>query len=214
MKLFKPQILFTLLLLNISVFQAFAEDSLKLETSSTAILQGTNLSLIVDKGVEASISDVGDLFVSRVKESAYSPDGKTLLIPKGSWVTGRVVSVKAPGRISRAGKLSLELDGLTTLTGELFPLNAVLSFERGKVTEDGNLDPQTGFKDKAIEPTKKLLSNNAGQIISIATLGIPVVGTLLVGSTKALISRGDNIGLLQGETFQIELKDSSLYFKE
>ncbi len=216
MKLSKTLIFFILLIGSIFPASTKADNasSFKLESSSTAFLPGTKLNLIVETGVEASVSEIGDLFVSRVLESAYAPSQKTLLIPKGSWITGRVVFVQSPSRLSRAGKLSLELESLTTLTGENYPLNAVLSFEDGKVNQEGLLDPQTGFKSKALEPTKKLLGSNTGQIMSIATLGLPVVVTLLGGSAKAMISKGDNIGLNEGETFKIELKDSSLAVKE
>jgi hypothetical protein len=189
------------------------EATFKLESESVSVLKGTNIDLIVEKGVEATNNEVGDLFVSRVYSSAYSSDKKTLLIPKGSWVTGRVVSVQHPSRFSKAGKLSLELDALTTLTGDYLPLNATISFESGKVNQAGMLDPQTGFKDKALESTKKLLASNTGQIVSIATLGIPVVVTLIGGSAKAIISKGDSIGLLPGENFQIQLRDDSLMLK-
>lgn len=216
MKLFKLYILCFFLTGSIFSLSVQAENTspFKLESTSTSFLPGTNLTLIVEKGVEASLSNIGDLFVARVIESAYAADQKTLLIPEGSWIIGRVVSVQSPSRISRAGKLSLELESLTTLTGENYPLNAILSFENGKVNQEGILDPQTGFKDKALQPTKKLLGSNTGQIVSIATLGLPVVVTLIGGSAHALISKGDNIGLNPGETFSIELKDNSLSIKE
>lgn len=190
----------------------------KLQSSSTALLSGTTLTLVVEKGVLATTSEVGDSFTARVLDSAYTDEQneeqKSLLIPKGSWITGRVVAVQNPARLSKAGKLSLELDSLTTLTGEYFPLNATLSFETGKVNQEGILDPQTGFKIKALEPTRRLLGSNTGQIVSIATLGLPVVATLIGGSAKAIVSKGDNIGLMPGESFQIELKDSNVSIKE
>ncbi|MDX1920346.1 MAG: hypothetical protein SFU25_06380 [Candidatus Caenarcaniphilales bacterium] len=190
-----------------------ATSSFSLESKSTSVLKGTKLKLVVENGVEATKSLPGTIFVSRVIDSAYQSDTNSLLIPKGSWVTGVVTDVKQPGRFSKSGKLSLQLDYLTTLTGDLYPLNAVISFEQGKVNNEGQLDPQTGFKDKALQPTRKLLSSDTGQIVSIATLGLPVVVTLLGGSAKAMISKGDSIGLINGETFQIELKDSDLMIK-
>lgn len=224
MKLFKKRFLkaitFAFLAIMATLKPAIAEDSspFKLESSSTALLTGTTLTLVVEEGVLATTSEVGDSFVARVLDSAYT-DGqneapKNLLIPKGSWITGRVVAVQNPARLSKAGKLSLELDSLTTLTGEFFPLNATLSFETGKVNQEGMLDPQTGFKVKALEPTRRLLGSNTGQIVSIATLGLPVVATLIGGSAKAIVSKGDNIGLMPGESFQIELKDSNVSIKE
>lgn len=185
----------------------------RLESNTSTILKGANINLIVEKGVDAYSSQIGDLFISRVTEAALAEDGYTVLIPRGSWVTGRVVQVHSPGRLSKAGRVSLELDYLTTLTGDLLPLNAIISFESGKVNVEGVLDPQTGFKDKALQPTKRLLSSDTGQVVSIATLGLPVVITLLGGSAKAIVSKGDNIGLQPGEKFKIELRDDSLLLK-
>ncbi|MDJ0626480.1 MAG: hypothetical protein QNJ31_08980 [Candidatus Caenarcaniphilales bacterium] len=216
MRLFKVTFcLLALLFFNLCSIDVNAETSpFKLGTNSSSILNGTNINLVVEEEVDASLSQVGDLFVSRVVESAYNPENNALLIPRGSWVTGRVTDVQVPGRLSKAGKLSLKLDYLTTLMGEQYPLNAIISFERGKINVLGQLDPQTGFKDKALDPTKRLLASETGQIVSLATLGIPVVFTLIGGSAKAIVSKGDNIGLSKGEVFNIELKDDNLLIKE
>ncbi|MDX1917743.1 MAG: hypothetical protein SFT81_01185 [Candidatus Caenarcaniphilales bacterium] len=184
-----------------------------LGTSSTSLLAGATLNLTVEKGVKAQTSHIGDTFVARLQEPVYSSDGKNLLIPSGSWITGRVTEVKPPGFLSKAARLKLELDFLTSMKGDLYPLNATLSFEEGKITQEGVLDPQTGFKDKALAPTRKLLDSDTGQIVSIVTLGIPVVGTLVGGSVIAVVSKGDDIGLANGERFKIVLKDDSLLIK-
>jgi hypothetical protein len=209
-------VLFIIIVFNIGFIPIKAENttSFKLESSSNTILKGTILTLIVEKGVDASLDNVGDLFTARVAESVYTEDQKEILIPKGSWVNGRVIKVQSPSRLSKAGKLFLELDYLTTLSGNLLPINATISFEGGKVNQEGVLDPQTGFKNKALAPTKKLLSTDTGQIVTVATLGLPVFITLLSGSTKAIISKGDNIGLAKGEFLKIELKDDNLILKE
>lgn len=218
MKLFKIFALFIILNLQLPLWAQYAPleegtSSFSLESKSTSLLKGTKLKLVVEEGVEAIKSQPGDIFVSRVVDSTFQSENNSLLIPKGSWVTGIVMDVKQPGRFSKSGRLSLQLDYLTTLSGDLYPLNAIISFEQGKVNNDGQLDPQTGFKDKALQPTKKLLSSDTGQMVSIATLGLPLVVTLLGGSAKAMISKGDSIGLVNGETFQIELKDSDLMIK-
>jgi hypothetical protein len=200
--------------LTLSIPSMAEDDSFRLETKSSNFAKGTVLNLVVEKGVSSLNSSVGNLFVARVAEPALAEDNKTVLIPRGSWVSGRVTKVQTPGRFSKAGKLSLELDYLTTLTGDVIPLNANISFETGKVNQEGVLDPQTGFKDKALAPTKKLLASDTGQIVSIATLGLPVVATLIGGSAYAVIAKGDNSGLLEGDLFRIELKDDSLLIKQ
>ncbi|HEY9885693.1 MAG TPA: hypothetical protein V6C96_00390, partial [Vampirovibrionales bacterium] len=84
----------------------------------------------------------------------------------------------------------------------------------GKVTTQGVLDPQTGFREAAIAPTKKLLDSQTGQIASIATLGLPVIVTLIGGSAKAVISKGQNIGLNEGESISINLLDNNFILED
>jgi hypothetical protein len=205
-------LLFALLLAELPL-KAQEAALFSIESNATTVGKGTKILLVVEDGVDTQRSRVGDSFIARVVESTYDNYTKKLIIPKGSWVTGVVTELRPAGRISKAAKLSLQLDYLTSLTGDIYPINAIVSFEKGKVNVSGQLDPQTGFKSKAVQPTKTLLSSEVGQVVSIATLGIPVAVTLLGGSAKALISRGDNVGLFKNENFHIEMKDSDLRLK-
>ncbi len=195
---------------------AKAESVASLESASIGsnVLPGTTVKLVVERGVSASDSKIGDLFVARVQTAAYDDRGLNVVVPDGSWVTGRVLAVQTPALLSRAGKISLELEYLTSVTGEIYPLAAVLSFDKNKINRFGVLDPQTGFLSRALKPTQNLLSSEGGQIASIATLGIPVVFTLIEGSAKAAICKGDSVGLYPGEVFQIEIADEGVQLKQ
>ena len=129
-----------------------------------------------------------------------------LVIPKGSWVRGRVSFIKKPTIFSKAGKIGLYLDQLTTPFGEVTPLDAQLDVQQGIVNEQGLLDPMTNYGTKALEPTQKLLETTQGKTISVIGLGTPVIGALVTGSLIALFSQGDNIMLNQGQELQIVLK--------
>ena len=111
--------------------------------------------------------------------------------------------MKKPGLISRSGKLGIKLDSLISPDADYVPLNANLVFMKGIVNQAGLLDPQTGFSDKAVEPTKNLLSTDAGKIASVATLGLPVMGTLIGGTVVALFSEGDSASCFRGQELQI-----------
>jgi len=194
--------------------RAQGESTLEISSTSTNIRENTRLKLLVQQGVNAKNSLAGDFFMARVLQPFYSQNDGRLLVASGSWVTGRVLEAIPPTRFSKAGRLSLQLDYLTTVNGEMTPLDAVLSFKQGKVNKTGELDPQTTFSEKALQPTKELLGSDKGKIISTATLGVPVAATLLGGSIKAVFSKGDNIGLLTGESFEIEIRGNGLNIKQ
>lgn len=187
----------------------FAAAPFKLKASVGQVPVETRLRMIVETALSANASDLGDNFKAKVLDDFFirtSDDQlRKLIVPKGSWIRGKVNFIKKPRLLSRAGKLGIKLDTLITPQGDYVPLDANLSFRLGVVNKDGLLDPQTGFGDKAMEPTNTLLSSDTGKAISIATAGVPVVGSLLAGSVIALFSRGDGASVYKGQELQIIL---------
>jgi hypothetical protein len=182
----------------------FAASPFKLKSSVGQVPVKTRLRIKVDTAISAETAEVGDEFRAKVLNDFYlSGDFRKLIIPKDSWIRGRVSSVKKPRLLSRSGKLGIKLDTLVTPLGDYVPLDADLSFMAGIVNQEGLLDPQTDFNDKAIEPTQALLGTDTGKIVSVATLGVPVVGTLLGGTVVALFSHGDDASVSKGQELQI-----------
>ena len=179
----------------------------RISATATTIPMDTRLRLLVDNLIDAKTSMVGDYFKGHILEDFYIPtEPPQLVIPKGSWVRGRVSFIKKPTIFSKAGKIGLYLDQLTTPFGEVTPLDAQLDVQQGIVNEQGLLDPMTNYGTKALEPTQKLLETTQGKAISVIGLGTPVIGALVTGSLIALFSQGDNIMLNQGQELQIVLK--------
>ncbi len=186
--------------------ETFAASPFKLNSSTGQVPVETRLRVRVETPLGADKSKVGDDFKARVLNDFYlAGDFRKLVVPKDSWIRGKVSSVKKPRMLSRSGKLGIKLDTLVTAQGDYVPLDADLVFQAGIVNDQGLLDPQTDFSDKAIEPTETLLSSDTGKVISVATLGLPVVGTLLGGSVKALFSHGDDASVYEGQELQIML---------
>jgi hypothetical protein len=182
----------------------FAASPFKLGTATGQLPEDARLRIEVESPLSAEYSRLGDLFKARVLEDFYlEGDFRKILIPKKSWIRGTVSYVKKPRLLSRAGKLGIKLDSLLTPQGDYVPLDADLSFMQGVVNENGLLDPQTKFSDKAMEPTNKLLGTETGRNVSIATLGIPVAGTLVAGTVVALFSDGDDASVYKGQELQI-----------
>ncbi len=183
----------------------FAAAPFKLDTSTAQIPVTARLRIKVEDSISAKSADLGDDFKARVMEDFYLEEEnfKKLIVPKNSWIRGKVSYIKRPRFLSRSGKLEINLDMLMTPQGDYVPLDAKLSFVEGVVNEQGLLDPQTGFSDKAVEPTEALLSTNTGKAVSIATLGLPVAGSLIGGSVVALFSKGDSATVEKGQELQI-----------
>jgi hypothetical protein len=188
----------------------FAAAPFKLQSSTALIPVETRLRIKVETPLSAQNSEVGEDFKARVLNDFYlTGDFRKLIVPKDSWIRGKVSYIKKPRLLSRSGKLGIRLDTLVTPLGDYVPLDANLSFQQGVVNQIGLLDPQTGFSDKAMEPTNSLLSSNTGKAVSIATLGVPVVGTMIGGSAIALFSRGDAAAVTEGQELQIVLTQNT-----
>ncbi len=179
----------------------------KASLKSTSIPVNTRLRLVVDNYIDAAVSMLGDYFKAHVLEDFYIPtDPPQLVIPKGAWVRGRLSFLKKPSIFSMAGKIGLHLDQLVSPFGEVTLLDAELDIQQGIVNDQGLLDPMTNFGTKALEPTQNLLDTTQGKLVSVVTLGTPVVGTLVTGSLIALFSQGDNVSLSRGQELQVVLK--------
>jgi len=182
----------------------FAAAPFKLNTATGQIPVQARLRIIVETPLTAKKSNLGDDFQARVLEDFYlTGDYKKLIVPKSSWIRGKVSDIKRPRFLSKSGILEISLDSLVTPQGDYVPLDARLTFVEGIVNKEGLLDPQTGFSDKAIEPTQSLLSTKTGKVVSVATLGLPVAGSLLGGSVIALFSKGDSASIDKGQELQI-----------
>lgn len=193
-----------------SEVEDFAASPFKLKNSKAQVPVDTRLRIGVVTEASANKSSIGDRFEARVLEDFYlSGDFRKLIVPKHSWIKGKVSAVKKPGLLSRSGKLGIKLDSLITPQGDYVPLDADLVFVEGAVNQEGLLDPQTGFSDKAMNPTQNLLKTNAGKAVSVATLGVPVIGTLIGGSAIALFSHGDSAIVNKGDELQIVLTQST-----
>lgn len=194
----------------------FAASPFKLNGAAAQIPVETRLRMEVETPISAETAKIGQEFKAIVKDDFYIVgDFRKLIIPKNSWIRGKVSEVKRPRLLSRSGKLGIKLDTLVTPLGDYVPLDADLTFLAGVVNNKGLLDPQTNFSDRAISPTQNLLASDTGKAVSVATLGLPVVGTLFGGAVVALFSKGDAAAVYRGQELQIMLtRNTDLQYEE
>lgn len=184
--------------------------ALRAGVQSATLPTQTHMKLIVEYAVSATTSAPGDIFEGHVKEDLFF--GRTLILPRGSLVRGRVAEVSKPRLLSRAGKIGLKLDQIVTPTGEVIPLDAMLEFQKGTTNKVGQLDPGTSFGTRVESSVKTVSGMNEtgaarGAIVAanIATLGAPIVATAIGSSAIALFRSGDNISLSPGQELEILL---------
>lgn len=184
--------------------------ALRAGVQSATLPQETRMKLVVEYPVSATSSQPGDLFEGHVKEDLFF--GRTLVLPRGSLVRGRITEVNKPRLLSRAGKIGLKLDQIVTPTGEVIPLDATLEFQKGTTNRVGQLDPGTNFGTRVEASVRTVSGMNEtgaarGALVAanIATLGAPIVATALGSSAIALFRSGDNISLNPGQELEILL---------
>lgn len=170
----------------------------------------TRIKLIVEYPVDAKTSRAGDIFEGHVKDDLYL--GRTLLLPRGSLVRGRIVDIQKPRLLSRAAKVGLKLEQIVTPVGEVIPLDAALEFQKGLTNKQGKLDPGTSFGTRVESSVKTVAGvrpdgsqNGALLAANIATLGAPMVATAIGSSAVALFSSGDNVSIQPGQEIEILL---------
>jgi hypothetical protein len=127
---------------------------------------GTSLTVTVDQALSSKTSQAGQTFLATLARPV-TIDGKTA-IPKGSSVTGTVITAKEKGRIKGEGELALALTGITI---------------RGK-----NYDIQTGTLDSTVK--------GKGKRTAVTTGGGAAGGALIGGLAGG--GKGAGIGALVG----------------
>ena len=187
--------------------------ALKAGLQSATLPVETRMRLIVEYPVSATSSVPGDIFEGHVRDDLTY--GRTLILPRGSLVRGRITEVSKPRLLSRAGKIGLKLDQIVTPTGEVIPLDATLEFKKGTTNKSGQLDPGTNLGTRVESSVRTVAGMNEkgaarGAIVAanIATLGAPIVATAIGSSAIALFRAGDDISLSPGQDLEILLTNA------
>lgn len=127
---------------------------------------GTSLTVTVDQALSSKTSQAGQTFLATLARPV-TIDGKTA-IPKGSSITGTVITAKEKGKIKGEGQLALALTGITI---------------HGK-----NYDIQTGTLDSTVK--------GKGKRTAVTTGGGAAGGALIGGLAGG--GKGAGIGALVG----------------
>lgn len=177
----------------------------------------SRLKVMLDTPLSTKNSKVGDYFKAYVAEDFYLPTRPpTLLVPRGSWLRGRISFVKKPNILIMAGKLRINVDELVIPLGEVIPLNAIVDIQQGITNESGLLEPILLGEEGVSRANKlinkffesKSISNNlVNEALVFKTLDFSVIGSLIDGEIIALISSLSEMNTLnKGQELQLVLR--------
>ena len=169
--------------------------------SNTTIPLNTSLKLVVDNYIDVKTAMIGDYFKAHILEDFYiQTDPPQLILPKGSWVRGRISFLKRPNFFIKTGRIGLHLDQLVTPFGGALVLDAELDVQKGILTENGLLRPSV------IKPADTQILSSSTLTIPISNVGASLIDKLLAGKLYALFFQNDTTVLNKGQELQIVLQ--------
>jgi Bacterial conjugation TrbI-like protein len=149
--------------------------------------------------------------------------GGRIIVPRGSYVTGTLTEIKRPGRIKGKGELFLRFDSLTLPSGATRDFRARLAGggteagevdrEEGKIRGDGNKAGDAGTVAKTTAAGAGV-GGIAGSVAGHAGMGVGIgaAAGAAAGLAAVLLSRGPDLVLPKGSTFEMVL-DRDVRFK-
>ena len=190
---------------------------------SIIVPRGIRVPLVLINSVSTKNSAAGDLVYL---ESVYPVvvNGR-ILIPTGTYVSGKVTSVKRPGRIKGKGELFLRFENMILPNGTIRDFTARVGAldgrspegfdrEEGKITSESNKGgdagtvAQTTVAGTSVGAIAGAVGGRAGMGI-----GIGAAAGAAAGLATVLASRGPEAVLEKGTQLDMVL-DRDLYFTE
>lgn len=181
-----------------------------LASGKIEVATGTKLPLILHNAITTRNAQVGDPMYAETLFPIVQ--NNKILIPAGSYVQGEILEAKRPGKVKGTGELKIKLNTMILPNGYTVNFNAVPS----NVGTGGN---ESTDKEGAVHgDTDK--STDAGTIIKGTAIGAGIGGIAsrtgkgagigagigaLAGLTTVLLTRGPELTLPRGTTFDIEL---------
>lgn len=189
-------------------FPASLKGTNKILESGNIIPIDARLRLSIDSFINAKTANIGDYFKAHVLEDFYIPTNPPkLVLPKGTWLRGRISSLKRPNIFRRSGKINIHLYQVVTPLSEVATVNAELDIQKGIINAQGLLDPISNYDvTRTLGPSESIPGFNSGVTIRVTSFGIPFVNELLSGSLAALFLQEEDNVLSRGQELQIVLR--------
>lgn len=180
------------------------------KTGTIEVPSGTKLPLILHNSITTRNAAAGDPVYMEVLFPLVLHN--KILVPAGSYVQGEILEAQRPGKVKGTGELKLKLNTMILPNGYTVDFNAV-------PTNAGTGGGESTDKEGTVHgDTDK--TTDAGTIIKGTAIGAGVGGIAtrtaggagigagigaLAGLTTVLLTRGPELELPRGTTFDIEL---------
>ena len=167
------------------------------EEKTVAVPAGTSVVVALETPLSTETASEGQAFTA-VTTEPIMVDGKTVAI-SGTAVRGYVTDIAEPGQIKGSAQMTLNFEELVTVEGEAYP------FVAEPITLTAKSDTQSDVERVAG-------TTAAGAIIGgIAEGGKgAIIGGLIgagAGGAWAVVTKGDQIVLGEGQQFRIEIAE-------
>ena len=184
--------------INIKNYPNFPKVDVSKIPSETAI--DSRLRISLDTAINTKVSKVGDYFKAHVLEDFYlSLEPPVLIIPKGSWVRGRINFIKRPTLFIMSGTVNLKLYQIVTPYGEVSTLNTEVALQKGFFNSNGVVEPlEQNEKDINQEPLD--------QTVTVDKIDSKLIPFLISGTLKAMTVQNQENIYNPGQELQIILK--------
>ena len=163
-------------------------------SSEAAIsFKNTPIKIEIETLIDIKKVKLGDDFSGRVTQDFYIPgDLPYLIIPKGSWLQGKISFVRRPNLIKKTGDLIVHLNEIITTIGSFALLNTELELKAGVISY-GNSEQDQNSQ----------ISNAPVLSISTKMLELKKFSELLSGRLIASSVQETNGSLYKGQQFNI-----------
>ena len=184
--------------------------SVSVLSAATEIPQGSHMLLRLVNSVSTRTAREGD-FVYMRTAAPLAANGE-IIVPEGTYVTGVVSHTKRSGRVSGKAELAIRIETLTLPSGKVIKLSPRLASVDSEGTEQKvdaqeNTIKQGGSKGKDAEQVAILSGTGAGLggmvDHSWTGAGIGAGAGAGVGLATVLLTRGREVDLRQGATFDV-----------
>lgn len=165
----------------------------RIPSGATISFMDTPLKVAVETSVDIKKTKPGDIFNAKVLQDFYiSTDTPYLMIPKGSWLYGKISFVRRPNLLKKTGDLIIHLNEIVTPVGDFALLNTDLELMQGVIS--GTKTPQ---------PLDSQINNNSILSIVSKNLGLKSFSEILSGRLFAISSQETNGSLYKGQEFDL-----------
>lgn len=192
----------------IQLTAAGAASDITLKGSIATIQENSVFPAVLATSISSKIAQIGDPVILKTNKDFSTPNG-SVLIPSGSEIKGKVLSVEAARYANRSAQLNLKFNSIEFPNGNEYPLTASIATEDGMIVS-GSLKSKVGKGAlKTVEGAAigAGLGTALGAITGKTGKGA-IYGTAFgggLGVLSAILNKGGEIELPSGEPVFIKL---------